>query len=299
VELVRCQQVLELQRFTKHCVGVDAKCNGRHCRGDDKFRCKHDNAARDAKIRQENKFHLTPFWYARLPAAEIGNGHFVVHDHTSAFGIRSVVSSSSPQHPPPLTPRWEKHEDHMDEDAWNPSAPMPGELRKSPVAADNYCVYHLLQELRLLIYGAGVNEDWLSGPLRALPLFIVMAHGSRAYNKDTAGVNGKLLSTPADGDKLVNIQLLRTQLPQRLTVHIQHVLPQHPSIISSSSTNRKSVTFVAFINGPMQGQVRKVDRVEQERVWVKEVGKGSKKPATEHSMYDLVLTGQPPKQKRG
>jgi hypothetical protein len=75
--------------------------------------------------------------------------------------------------------------------------------------------------LNLLIYGAGVNEDWLSRPLRALPLFIVMAHGSRAYNKDTAGVNGKLLSTPADGDKLVNIQLLRTQLPQRLTVHIQ------------------------------------------------------------------------------
>lgn len=81
----------------------------------------HDVAARDAQIKSKNIFHFTPFWCSDILFAKIDD--FNMTD--DQFQKPDDISRSYGR--PGLTPLWQGHEAHMDEDAWNPRASTPGE----------------------------------------------------------------------------------------------------------------------------------------------------------------------------
>jgi hypothetical protein len=129
----------------------------------------------------------------------------------------------------------------------------------------------------------GVEETWLDEELRKLPLFLVLASGSRARNHDTENVPATLVSTSSDD--VVALRLLRTNLPRELkNVHIRHILPVHPSAQDISATTKQ---YVVFIKGSFKGEARLLDKVEGDRVWVK---LPNSIDVTEHSKYDFVLS---------
>jgi hypothetical protein len=131
----------------------------------------------------------------------------------------------------------------------------------------------------------GVEENWLDDDLRKLPLFLVLASGSRALNRDTADVQATLKST-SPGD-VVDLRLLRANNPRELkNVHIRHLLPVHPSAeeVPTTSTTKQ---YVVFIRGSFKGEFRLLDKVEGDQVWVKNPDGGG---LSEHSKYDLVLS---------
>jgi hypothetical protein len=81
----------------------------------------HDVAARDAQIQATNPFHFTPFWRMGVTLANIDNPNIPDDEFKTPDDISRSYSR------PGLTPLWQGHEPHMDEEAWNPSAPIPGE----------------------------------------------------------------------------------------------------------------------------------------------------------------------------
>jgi|ERR1700729_2265651 hypothetical protein len=131
----------------------------------------------------------------------------------------------------------------------------------------------------------GVEETWLDDELRKLPLFLVMASGSRALNPDTENVQATLKSS-SSGD-LVDLRLLRTNHPRDLkSIHIRHLLPVHPSMEEGPVTS-SAKQYVVFIRGSLKGEVRLLDKMEGDQVWVKNPDGGE---LSDHSKYDLVLS---------
>lgn len=123
-----------LRQFSTECQSVDAECRSQVCLKKNPC-CAHDIAARDARIKPTNIFHFTPFWRIDASYAEIGNGN-VADDQ---FETPDDISRS---YRLGLTPMWQGHEDHMDEAAWNPSVPTPGEMEDLgwPVL-ESFCKY--------------------------------------------------------------------------------------------------------------------------------------------------------------
>lgn len=131
----------------------------------------------------------------------------------------------------------------------------------------------------------GVEETWLDDELRKLPLFLVLASGSRALNRDTENVQAMLKSSSAG--ETVDLRLLRVNRPHEVSnVHIRHLLPVHPSEeqVTLTSTTKQCVVF---IRGSFKGEFRLLDRVVGDRVWIKHPDCGD---LSEHSKYDLVLS---------
>jgi hypothetical protein len=124
----------------------------------------------------------------------------------------------------------------------------------------------------------------LDASLLEFPLFLVMASGSRAFDIDSAGCDAKLLKSLGDGK--VRVHLLRAHPPYEKEVWVRNVLPKYPQQ-SNGVTKRNAVILAVFINGPRKGELKKP---EEDKVWVKKMGKEKKKDATEHSRFDLVLS---------
>lgn len=131
----------------------------------------------------------------------------------------------------------------------------------------------------------GVEETWLDDELRKLPLFLVLASGSRAFNRNTANVQATLKSSSPGN--VVDLRLLRADSPRELSnVHIRHLLPVHPAAeeVPITSTAKQ---YVVFIRGSLKGEFRLLDKVEGDQVRVKNPDGGE---VSEHSRYDLVLS---------
>ena len=110
-----------LRQFSTNCQSIDAECRSYVCLKKNP-RCAHDIAARDARIKPINIFHFTPFWRVDVSYAEIGDGN-VGDDRFETPDISRPYRVG-------LTPMWQGYEDHMDEAAWNPSVPTPGETEE-------------------------------------------------------------------------------------------------------------------------------------------------------------------------
>lgn len=188
------------------------------------------------------------------------------------------------------------------EDAWNPRAPDIADDRSNGWEVDAagwtigrkktqnetfsaYFNFALLTSPDSLDGLIGVKETWLDDDLCKLPLFLVLASGSRALNRDTENVQATLKSSSLGN--VVDLRLLRANCPHEVSnVHIRHLLPVHPSTkeVSATSTAKQ---YVVFIRGSLKGELRLLDKVEGDRVWVKNSDGGE---LSEHSKYDLVLS---------
>ena len=136
--------------------------------------------------------------------------------------------------------------------------------------------------------GIGIEEDWLDPILHKLPLFVIMASGRSTFNSDSAGVNAKLIPQVSP-DEVVKVWLQREALPHVLETPIHHILPWHSSLLTGTGK-----CYVAFIRGPMKGEVRTVETIIADHVWVKELKPADqRKEYTEHSKYDVILSGAP------
>ena len=115
-------------------------------------------------------------------------------------------------------------------------------------------------------------------------------HGKRLLRLQfySTGVNAKLIPQVSP-DEVVKVQLQREAQPHVLKTPIYHILPRHPSLLTSTGK-----CYVAFFKGLMKGEVRTVETIIADCVWVKELKPtNQRKKSTEHSKYDLILTGAP------
>jgi hypothetical protein len=266
VEMLQCQQWQERSLFRARCDWVK------------------DAPDRDVLIDQRNKLDLRPFWRPIIPGTLIEDPDSPPEDKPK----RHTRSGT------PLP-----DEDVSDlEDAWNPRADIADDCNDGwEVDAASRTIgcktrnetfssyFTLLNDFDSLNNLIGVEETWLDDELRKLPLFLVLASGGRALNRDTENVQATLKSSSA-GDT-VDLRLLRANRPHEISnVHIRHLLPVHPSAeeVSVTSTAKQ---YVVFIRGSLKGEFRLLDKVEGDRVWVKHPDGGD---LSEHSKYDLVLS---------
>jgi hypothetical protein len=114
-----------------------------------------------------------------------------------------------------------------------------------------------------------------------------MASGGRALNHDTENVRATIKPSSRSTGDVVDVRLLRSGLPQELkNISIRHILPVHPSTESLSSSS-VAKQYLVFLKGPLKGEVRVMDRIEGDRIWVKNP---ADKKLTEHSRFDFVLS---------
>ena len=262
VEMLQCQQWQERSLFRARCEWLK------------------DAPDRDALIDQRNKLDLRPFW---RPAVR---GTMIDDPDPPEDQPKPNTRSGTPL----------PDEDVSDlEDAWKPKADVADDSKKVDAAGwtigrksrnETFSLYFALSnDFDSLNNSIGVEETWLDDELRKLPLFLVLASGSRALNRDTENVQAMLKSSSA-GDN-VDLRLLRTNRPHEVSnVHIRHLLPVHPSAAEVSVTSTAK-QYVVFIRGSLKGEFRLLDKVEGDRVWVKHP---DGRDLSEHSKYDLVLS---------
>jgi hypothetical protein len=265
VELLQCQQWQERSLFRARCEWLK------------------DAPDRDVLIDKRNKLDLRPFWRPAIPGTLI----------------------EYPDSPPEDKPKFTRtgtplpDEDISDlEDAWNPRADIADDCSDGwqvdasgwtigrKASNETFSSYFALSTSLISLDGLiGVDETWLDDELRKLPLFLILASGSRALNRDTENVQATLKSS-SPGD-IVDLRLLRANRPHEVSnVHIRHILPVHPSAedVSVTATAKQ---YLVFIRGSLKGEFRLLDKVEGDRVWVKNPDGGE---LSEHSRFDLVLS---------
>lgn len=260
IELLHCQQWRERSLFEAHCIKLK------------------DAPDRDVLIAKRNKLDLRPFWRPAI---------LIKYPSSPPEDIREGYTRTGTPLP---------EEDVSDrEGAWNPRTPdiadswgveAPDWTTGCKTQTETFSAYFTLSTILVSLDSLiGVDETWLDDELRKLPLFLTLASGSRALNHDTENVRATLKSS-APGN-VVDLRLLRTNRPHEVSnVHIRHLLPVHPSTeeVSVTSTAKQ---YVVFIQGPLKGEFRLLDKVDGDRVWVKSL---DGRELSEYSKYDLVLS---------
>jgi hypothetical protein len=266
--MLLCQQWMEQKLFALRCLALEK------------------NQDRDVLIDRVNKLRLRPPWRPTFSRSPSGSPEPKEELATSQLRY-TRTGTPIPDDAVVGNPTWDPRANDVDDMGFvtNSEGQVVYYLGGKDVAETfslsshsyEFCIYSMVEP--------GVEENWLDDELRQLPLFLVMAGGSRSYRRDTNNVHATIKSPSPGG--AVDLRLLRASDPRMLKqVPIRHVLPIHPSVEHvPSTTNGKQ--HIVFIKGPLKCHVRLLHKVEGDRVWVRSPNNGN---IEEYSKYEFVLS---------
>lgn len=107
-----------------------------------------------------------------------------------------------------------------------------------------------------------VDINWLDEVVRKLPLFIVMANGTRSFKTTHDNKEGHLIPNTYN-EHSGTVQVFVRGVG-RVDVHPRHLLPKHPHKTPAPN----SVSLVTPLDGPGKGLVTRLVTVEGDVAWV-------------------------------